>query len=88
MGYLSKPKEFRHRDPELFDWLRQVVPVEKDRRTARIEGADLLGAAVFQSKILNDRHNDRLEYSRIAQIAWRVAIYILRPGHGPRGIDA
>ena len=62
LGYLSKPKEFRHRDPELFDWLRQVVAVEQDRRTARIEGADLLGAAVFQSKILTDRRSDRLEY--------------------------
>lgn len=62
LGYLTKPKEFRHRDPQLFDWLKQVIAVEKDRRTARIEGAALLGAAVFQSKILNDRHSDRLEY--------------------------
>jgi hypothetical protein len=62
LGYLSKPKEFRHRDPELFDWLRQIVAVEQDRRTARIEGADLLGAAVFQSRILTDRRGDRLEY--------------------------
>ena len=62
LGYLNKPKDFRHRDPELFDWLRQVVTVEQDRRTARIEGADLLGAAAFHSKILTDRRNDRSEY--------------------------
>lgn len=62
LNYLNKPKEFRHCDPELFDWLRQVVAVEQDRRTARIEESDLLGAAVFQSKILTDRRSDRLEY--------------------------
>jgi hypothetical protein len=62
LGYLRKPKEFRHRDPELFDWLKQVVAGEKDRRTVRIEGTALLGVAVFQSKMLNDRRSDRLEY--------------------------
>jgi hypothetical protein len=62
LGYLSKPKDFRHCDPELFDWLRQVVTIEQDRRTARIEGAELLGAAVFHSKILSDRRSARSEY--------------------------
>jgi hypothetical protein len=34
LGYLGKPKEYRHRDPELFEWLNQVIEVEKDRRIA------------------------------------------------------
>ena len=88
LGYLSKPKEFRHRDPELFDWLRQVVTVEQDRRTARIEGADLLGAAAFHSKILTDRRSDRSEY--FSDCSDRLAccdFSILRPRHGPGSIE-
>jgi len=62
LGYLGKPAEYRRRDPQLFDWLGQIIEVEKDRRTARIERSELLGAAVFQSKTLTDRQSDRLAY--------------------------
>jgi hypothetical protein len=62
LGYLAKPVQYRHRDPELFDWLKQVIEVEKDRRTARIENSTLLGPAVFQSSILTDRHVERSKY--------------------------
>jgi hypothetical protein len=62
MGYLANPIQYRHRDPALFDWLKQVVEVETDRRIARIESSTLLGPAVFQSTILTDRHSDRSKY--------------------------
>jgi hypothetical protein len=62
LSYLEKPRHYRHRDPDLFDWLKQVVAVGKDRRTARIESSGLLGPAVFQSTILRDPDKDRLDY--------------------------
>jgi hypothetical protein len=39
-----------------------VIEVEKDRRTERIEKSHLLGTVAFQSKILTDKRDDRLEY--------------------------
>jgi hypothetical protein len=62
LGYLAKTAEYRHRDPELFDWLKQVIEVEGDRRIARIEQSGLLGPAIFQSRLLADRQIDRVEY--------------------------
>ena len=54
LAYLGQPKKYRHRDPVLFDWLRQVVGEEKDRRTARIEASTILGSALFQARLLTD----------------------------------
>ncbi|HYM13816.1 MAG TPA: hypothetical protein VEU62_23960 [Bryobacterales bacterium] len=62
LAYLGKPKTYRHSDPELFDWLKQVIIVEQDRRIARIEGSALLGSASFQSGILTDREGERSKY--------------------------
>lgn len=62
LAYLDHPKKYRHRDPDLFDWLRQVVGVEKDRRTARIEDSTLLGSALFKSEVLTDNRQKRSEY--------------------------
>jgi len=62
LAYLDNPKKYRHLDPELFDWLQQVVGVEKDRRTARIEESTLLGSALFKSGILTDNRCKRSEY--------------------------
>ena len=62
LAYLGNPKRYRHLDPDLFSWLKQVVDCEKDRRTARIEGSTLLGSASFQSTILTDRHSERRGY--------------------------
>ena len=55
LGYLDQPQRYRNRDPELFDWLQQVVGAERDRRTARIEASRLLGPAIFKSELLGDR---------------------------------
>jgi len=60
--YLDQPKMYRHRDPDLFDWLKQVVGIEQDRRTARIEGSTLLGLAQFKSEILKDHKEKRHRY--------------------------
>lgn len=62
LAYLGQAKKHRHRDPALFDWLVQVVGQEKDRRTARIEASTILGAALFQSRLLTDALRDREAY--------------------------
>jgi len=62
LAYLNEPTRYRHHDPKLFDWLQQVVQVERDRRTARIEASTLLGLASFQSKILADGRSARRNY--------------------------
>jgi hypothetical protein len=60
--YLGNSRRYRHCGPELFDWLKQVVEIERDRRTARIEESALLGTCAFQSRILADRLQERAEY--------------------------
>lgn len=62
LDYLGKPTTFRQHDAELFDWLKQVVDVERDRRTARIETSDLFPSASFQSSILTDDKIERNKY--------------------------
>lgn len=62
LHYLHQPKKHRHRDPNLFDWLQQVIGVEKERRTARIEASTLLGAALFKPEILSDHEGKRDDY--------------------------
>lgn len=62
LAYLGKPKTYRRSDAELFDWLKQVIDAEQDRRTTRIEESALLGSASFQSNILTDRESERDRY--------------------------
>lgn len=62
LAYLGEPMKHRRSDPELFDWLKEVVDGEQDRRTARIEESTLLGCAAFQSTILTDRESERRRY--------------------------
>lgn len=62
LNYLHQPKKYRHRDPELFDWLQNVVGVEQDRRTARIEASILLGSVLFESGMLADHKDKRSAY--------------------------
>jgi hypothetical protein len=62
LTYLSQQKTHRTRDAGLFDHLKQVVDVQQDRRTIRIEESALLGSASFQSSILTDRESQRREY--------------------------
>lgn len=61
-SYLSQPEKYRLHDPELFDWLQQVVAKDQDLRTARIEASPLLGEAVFRSMILTDSRYQRTDY--------------------------
>lgn len=63
-SYLDQPQQYRYRDPELFDWLKQAVVDEGDRRTSRIEASGLLGNAVFQARILTDSPLQRSGYFR------------------------
>lgn len=62
LAYLAKPSAYRYSDPALFDWLKQVIDVEQDRRTARIEESALLGSACFQPDLLGDQANERRVY--------------------------
>ena len=62
LNYLHEPKMYQYRDPDLFDWLKQVVGVEQDRRTARIEASSLLGSVLFKSEILTDHKEKRRAY--------------------------
>jgi len=59
LEYLTSPARYRLADPELFDWMVEVVRNQKDRRTKRIEATNLLGAAVFHSAVLGDSRTDR-----------------------------
>lgn len=62
LSYLDKPKEYRGLDPDLFDWLKRVVGVERVRRIARIEESNLLGSALFFSQPAPDDRTVREEY--------------------------
>ncbi len=62
LNYLHQPEKYRHRDPDLFDWLKQAVGMEQDRRTARIEAAALLGSVLFMPGILADHKDKRRVY--------------------------
>lgn len=61
-SYLSQPNKYRHHDPDLFDCLKQVVGQEHDLCTARIEQSGLLGQAAFQSTLLADCRESRIDY--------------------------
>jgi hypothetical protein len=63
-SYLSKPAEYRHRDPDLFDWLKRAVNKTQHLRTTRLEASGLLGQTTFQSAGLTDNLSQRSEYFR------------------------
>lgn len=76
LAYLTQPETYRRSDPALFDWLKQVIQGERNRRTVRIEKSGLLGsAAAFQSSILTDRGSERSRY--FSECAVRFAGYDL-----------
>jgi len=62
LAYLGQAKNYRDRDPAVFDWLAQVIGQENDRRTARIEASLILGLALFQSRLLTDARREREAY--------------------------
>lgn len=70
-AYLRQPQKYRHHDPELFDWLNEVVGQNQARHTALIENSSLLGQAVFHSAILTDYRHQRTDY--FCQCAARLA---------------
>jgi hypothetical protein len=83
---------FRRRDPALFDWLNQVVEVEKDRRTASMESSTLLGPAVFQPTILTVRQSEWSRYFSDCRTLFSVCdLVVFDPDNGleigtrPRG---
>lgn len=83
LAYLGQPEKYRHRDPDLFDWLGQVVGEAKDRRTARIEGSRILEPALFQSRLLTDSLRDREAYfAECAEKFARADLVFFDPDNG------
>ncbi|HWE49181.1 MAG TPA: hypothetical protein VG273_05310 [Bryobacteraceae bacterium] len=69
LRYLEDSKEFRGKDPELFDWLKHTIEVEKVRHVARIEKSNLLGNSFFHSQMLTDCEHARREYFTASRAA-------------------
>lgn len=62
LGYLAQPDRHRHRDPELFDWLRTAIHRDNERSVRRVQKSGVLGDAVFQARILPDDRTGRNAY--------------------------
>ena len=60
--YLSKPEDWRHFDPELFDFLREEVLERENRAVAGIERWSGMDAAFFNS-LVPDARGARAEWS-------------------------
>lgn len=60
--YLSKPKTWRHFDPELYDFLRYCVIDRSVRSIAEIENPKLLPGCLFHSAMLLDDAKSRCQY--------------------------
>jgi hypothetical protein len=83
LKYLGKPKKYRHRDSELFEYLKQVVEVDGDRRIARIQDSTLLGSALFQSSTLPDDRSGRATYfSECVTLFARCDLVFFDPDNG------
>jgi hypothetical protein len=63
LTYLSRPREFRHFDPELFDHLASVVAAD-ERTTSAMEHASLFPNTAFFGPILGDDLGARRAYFR------------------------
>lgn len=64
LGYLSRPADWRWRDPELFDALRATVFDEQARSVAAIDQARILGDARYFSEHVPRDAKHRLAYFR------------------------
>jgi hypothetical protein len=71
LRYLAHPCKYRGHDPMLFDWLRDVVEVDQERRAGKIEQSGLLEGAVFQSGLLTDQAGERAEYFKECSARFR-----------------
>lgn len=56
--YLNK-REFRSRDPELFDWLSTTVVLRGMRNVKELEASSLLGDTLFFSETVSDNAAER-----------------------------
>ncbi len=62
IGYLHKPFEYRHRDPDIYDALRKAVIDEEKRDVGVIEQSGLLGDVSFHRELLTDDATKRVQY--------------------------
>ena len=58
IGYLDRPDQWRHFDPDLFDTLREIVSSGR-RHVRELEAADVLPGAMFASEFIPRRWTDR-----------------------------
>lgn len=55
LGYLQRPEQFRHYDPELFDILAQATAFPDQRRLLAIEASGVIPGAVYFNDELKDK---------------------------------
>ncbi len=67
IGYLSRPDQWRHFDPDLFDALGQIV-ASGQRDVRALETANLLPGAIFASEVIPT--NGAITSRRLARQEW------------------
>ena len=88
IGYLDRPEQWRHFDPDLFDVLAQIV--KSDRRDVRaLETADVLPGATFASEVIpvggpiSDRPNERRQwFTRVQSTLEEANMVFVDPDNG------
>jgi hypothetical protein len=96
VGYLTRPEQWRHYDPELFDALAGIVTAEQ-RNIRALEAANILPGAIFSSEVTpshepaTERRHARQKWlsgiiKRLAE-AYRVFLDPFGAGPFPRSAD-
>lgn len=61
-GYLDKPKQYRHHDPEVFDVLAPTLHDKSLRRVSYIQESGIIRGATFHNNKLLQAMNERAAY--------------------------
>lgn len=70
LGYLSKPEQHRHFDPELFDILAHAAAEPDRRRLQTIEDSDAIAEAIYFNDMLPDEAVGRQAYMQACTSAF------------------
>jgi len=81
--YLNGPKRWRSFDPELFDFLREMVIERKVRNVRVLEGTNILPRSRFFSEMLQDDLTSRARYfERVREFARGAQLVFFDPDNG------
>ncbi|MFC1914914.1 hypothetical protein ACFLWK_01515 [Chloroflexota bacterium] len=81
--YLNEPNVWRKFDPELYDFLRQQVVVQKDRNIFSIENSELLHNCYFYSDVISDEIEARKKFSsKIPELSQGIKLLFFDPDNG------